>query len=168
MPKGWLMRPLGEVVEVPEHILDNEEISYPWTLPELASGQPVQFADLTTYRRHELIAGEAYLYLRDSSGLERVNERDIRRLLGPLAAQRPTVFPVVARSLAELSRAIGERTIERHAGCVLVVPDRMWSDASKEVQTMFHNLARIESVEYRREAFIHGGAYWHFDEGLPA
>jgi hypothetical protein len=168
MARGWLMRMKGEIVEVPEFLLDHEELAYPWALQEQEPGSPVQLTDQTFYRRHEILPGEAFLYLRDGTALGRIEESVIRRLLGASAIKRPTRFPVELMDLRALKDGLGERTLERHAGCVLVIPSDMWETSPKDLRSIFHNLCRVEDVQYEVQMFAGERAFWLFKESAPA
>jgi hypothetical protein len=164
MARGWLLRPPGKAIEVPEHLLENDELTYPWTLQEMKPGQAVKYIDPSdTYRRHELVEGEAYLFLRDSSRMGDVSEAQIRELLGPLAAKRAKMFEVLPRDLAMISQGLGDRSLERHGGCVLIIPKSMWQDADPGMRTLFSNIAKIERINYRVEDIGLGGAYWLYE-----
>jgi hypothetical protein len=161
--RGWLFRPGAQAVEVPEHLLDYRELSYPWTLQEVKPGEPVPMIDVNDlYRRHELVAAEAYLYLRDSSRLADVSEQQIRQLLGPLASKRPTRFEVKPRDLQLIANGIADRTLELHGGCTLIIPSGIWEDASVTTRNVFVNLARIHGVSYRVEDIGLGGPFWQY------
>jgi hypothetical protein len=143
-------------------MLDLEHIHWPFTLPEVQPGQRTpMLTDRDSYRRHELVPGEAYLYLREHLSPHSVADETIRELLGPaLAAKRPTRFDVKPRDLQLISDGIAERTMETRPHCVLVIPQGMWNDAAKDTRTIFHNMCRIHRLDYRVENVGIGGAFW--------
>ncbi len=50
---------------VPDYLLDEEEIRWPPGMPEVRPGQGTPlFSQDDLYRRHEIVEGEAYLFLK--------------------------------------------------------------------------------------------------------
>jgi hypothetical protein len=159
--KGWLLTRKGQTHEVPEALLDDEIISWPFTLQEMPPGGRTPMLSLgDLYRRHEVAPGQAYLYLQESVSLNSISETVIRQMLGPLAVKRPTRFDVVPRDLASISNGIAERTMETHPHCILIIPKGMWQDATHATRTVFQNMCNIHNLKYNVEDSGIGPAYW--------
>jgi hypothetical protein len=159
--KGWLLTKNGQTYEVPEPLLDEEIISWPFTLQELSPGQHTPMLSPSDfYRRHELVPGEAYIYINENLSLNGIPEAVIRQMLGPSAARRPTRFDLPLRDLASISDGIAERTMETRPQCVLIIPTGMWQDATPSSRTVFHNMCKIHRLTYRVEDTGIGPAYW--------
>ena len=87
--KGWILFRSGKRQEVPEPLLDEEQISWPPTLPEKQPGEKTRMiTPKDLYRRHEIVPGEAYIYLQTNRELQEVSEDTIREILGPHASGR--------------------------------------------------------------------------------
>jgi hypothetical protein len=53
---------------LPEPVIDREEITWPLGLPKIEPGKPVKMLSQDDfYRRHELIKGIFFVYVKDSS-----------------------------------------------------------------------------------------------------
>lgn len=77
------MLPDGKTQEVPAFLLDREEITWPPSMPVKKPGEPVQYLKPTDfYRRHEIIEGQAYLFLKDSTPLTPEIEQWVRDQCG--------------------------------------------------------------------------------------
>jgi hypothetical protein len=62
--RGRIVLKDGQVRDVPSQLLDDEEISWPPTLPEKRPSEPVRYLSAKDfYRRHEIVEGQAFLYL---------------------------------------------------------------------------------------------------------
>jgi hypothetical protein len=82
--RGWIFLTDGQVEEVPSYLLDEEEITWPPTLPEKAPGEPVRYLSAKDfYRRHEIIEGQAFLYLAHGIDLTDVDPAIVEGLVQP-------------------------------------------------------------------------------------
>src|SRR5450759_443335 len=159
--KGWLLTKNGQKHEVPEALLDDEIISWPFTLQEVSPGGRTPILSPSDfYRRHELVPEEAYIYLNENLSPNSIPETVIRQMLGPLAAKRPTRFDLGLRDLVSISDGIAQRTMETRPHCVLIIPSGMWHDATHSTRTVFHNMCNIHTLKYRVEDTGIGPAYW--------
>ncbi len=63
--RGRIVTRDGTVHEVPEFMLDEEEIRWPPGMPQRRPGEPIAMISQDDfYRRHEIVEGEAYLFLK--------------------------------------------------------------------------------------------------------
>ena len=80
--RGWIRTRDGQTYPVPPDLLEEEEITWPPTFPEKKAGQPVKYLGPDDfYRRHEIIEGEAFLYLPHELALDNIAGEEIERLL---------------------------------------------------------------------------------------
>ena len=71
--RAWILPDDGNPVEIHPLLIDHEEISSPLPLRHVDAGAPDGgFFPSDLYRRHEVVTGAAYLYLRDGLSLEEV------------------------------------------------------------------------------------------------
>jgi hypothetical protein len=138
--KGWIVPQRGEAQEIPGYVLDDEIISWPFTVPESARH---------LYRRHEIVPEEAFLYVLENLSPRSVPEQKIRELLGPLSSKRPTRFGVAAGDLQFISNGIADQTLETYPHCTLMIPIAMWNDANQATRTIFHNMCQAHRVKYQ-------------------
>jgi len=84
--RGRIVLRDGTVEDVPDFLLDDEEIAWPPTLPEKRAGAPVRYLSASDfYRRHEIIEGQAFLYLPPVRELSDIDPEIIERFRqGPL------------------------------------------------------------------------------------
>lgn len=79
--RGRIVTREGTVHDVPPYLLDDEEILWPPGLAPKPPGAPAQLVGMENlYRRHEIVQGEAYLYLPDSARVEDVPQHVIDEL----------------------------------------------------------------------------------------
>ncbi len=162
---GWLLTPAGQRHQLPDHLLEEEVLSWPLSLPEMSPGAAVQYLDSSSmYRRHELVPGEAYVFLRENLKPHNIPESVIAELLGPeLVSKQPRRWNVQPRSLRLIADGIGDRSLELRPNCRLIFPTAMWQDATDSERTVFTNLAKIHGVNFRVENTGVGPAYWSRD-----
>lgn len=66
--RGRIVTRDGTVHVVPDYLLDEEEIRWPPGMPERrAGGSFAAFSAEDLYRRHEIVEGEVYLFLKPDS-----------------------------------------------------------------------------------------------------
>jgi hypothetical protein len=81
--QGWIITKDGSRHSVPEFLLDHEEITWPPVMREKGAAQQTHMLSASDfYRRHEIVSGEVYLFLRDSSTLADVPPNVIDELRG--------------------------------------------------------------------------------------
>lgn len=80
--RGWILLKTGRTVEVPDSLLDEEEITWPPALLEKALGEGVHYiSEKDFYQRHELIEGEAFVYLAHDRKVPHIEPETIENLL---------------------------------------------------------------------------------------
>ncbi len=87
MKRAWILFEDGTKEELPENLIDFEEITWPPTLHVMEPGEAVHyFRDEELYRRHEVIQDTACVFMRDSQAGKEVPPafvEEIVRLLKP-------------------------------------------------------------------------------------
>lgn len=80
--RGWIFLRSGRTEEVPAFLLDEEEIAWPPTLPEKEPGKGVQYiSDKDFYRRHEVVEGEAFVFLAHDRTISDKDREIVQKLL---------------------------------------------------------------------------------------
>ena len=69
--RAWVIPEVGEPIEVPPQVIDYEEIIWPFEAPD-SDMVDYGFRGGDVYRRHEVLSGAAYTYLRPGMSLEDV------------------------------------------------------------------------------------------------
>ena len=74
MPRrAWVLPIDGNLIEIPPQVIDREEIVWPFETPEYDPHMAdYGFTPGDVYRRHEVLSGAAYTYLRQGVSLEDV------------------------------------------------------------------------------------------------
>jgi hypothetical protein len=81
--QGWILLDDGTFLAVPVPLLAYEEITWPPTLPEIRPGLPAPLiSEGDFYRRHEIVRGEAYVFLKAPLAPSDIPEDQILKLLG--------------------------------------------------------------------------------------
>jgi hypothetical protein len=80
--RGWLLDRDGNWHAVPHSFLDDEEIPFPFHLDLKMPGKPVRYLKPDDwYKRHDIVPGESYIYLRPEKSVHDVSQSEIDDLL---------------------------------------------------------------------------------------
>jgi hypothetical protein len=80
--RGWVITEEGKSHRLPDPVLDQDYTLWPLGMPQMKPGEPVKyFSEEDFYWRHEIVEGEAYVYLKKPRTLKDVPPEEIDKLL---------------------------------------------------------------------------------------